>query len=601
MEDRSIPQPPRTGNNPAKPALGRLVQKGGNEFRLLPFLLPAIVLLAAFSSWAADQPTDPNAEFLRRQQRELELRRQQEQTPDVRLQAKPGEEEELLPEGESPCMYIERIELTGDEADRFQWALAAADRTTLGRRDPVRSHCLGTTGINRVMGRIQNAIIDRGFITTRVLAGPQDLATGTLRLTVVPGRIRAIRLAEGTSRKATLFNALPAATGDLLNLRDIEQGLENLKRVPTAEADIRITPAEGADARPGESDLVVAWQQKFPLRVTLSVDDSGTRGTGRYLGNATLSWDDMLALNDLFYINLNHDLMGDAGDKGTGGGTVHYSLPHGYWLFGANASRSEYHQTVAGANQSYRYSGRSSSTSINISRLILRDAIHKTTLSLGGWLRTSKNFIDDTEIEVQRRRMAGWEAGISERIFFGRATVDLRLGYRRGTGALDSLPAPEEVFGEGTSRPEIVIADARLTLPFAVGSQQLSYHGEFRGQWNQTPLVVLDRFSIGGRYTVRGFDGENTLLADRGWITRNDLGWQLGSSGQELYFALDHGEVGGQSSGLLVGKRLTGAALGLRGQYRGAAYDLFIGVPLGKPEGFDTTEPTTGFMASWTL
>ena len=42
-----------------------------------------------------------------------------------------------------------------------------------------------------VMARIQNAIIARGFVTTRILARPQDLKTGTLVLTV-PGRIRDI-------------------------------------------------------------------------------------------------------------------------------------------------------------------------------------------------------------------------------------------------------------------------------------------------------------------------------------------------------------------------------------------------------------------------
>ena len=31
-------------------------------------------------------------------------------------------------------------------------------------------------------------------------------------------------------------------------------------------------------------------------------------------------------------------------------------------------------------------------------------------------------------------------------------------------------------------------------------------------------------FSIGGRYTVRGFDGEASLMGERGWLLRNDIG-----------------------------------------------------------------------------
>lgn len=36
---------------------------------------------------------------------------------------------------------------------------------------------------------------------------------------------------------------MPAREGELLDLRDIEQGLENLQRVPTVQAEMAIVPA----------------------------------------------------------------------------------------------------------------------------------------------------------------------------------------------------------------------------------------------------------------------------------------------------------------------------------------------------------------------
>ncbi|MBN0224363.1 ShlB/FhaC/HecB family hemolysin secretion/activation protein, partial [Pseudomonas aeruginosa] len=135
--------------------------------------------------------------------------------------------------------------------------------------------------------------------------------------------------------KATAWNAVPAKRGDLLNLRDIEQALENFKRVPTVEADIQITPAEGDDARPGESDLVVLWQQRSPpVRFSVSLDDSGSKATGKLQGGATLSLDDLLMWNDLFYANFNHDVF-NGNSKGTRGYTAHYSVPYGYWTLSA--------------------------------------------------------------------------------------------------------------------------------------------------------------------------------------------------------------------------------------------------------------------------
>ena len=537
-----------------------------------------------------------NAQELQRQQeRERLLREREERGADVRLQAPTATEPGRLPDTETPCFPITEIALR-DDTGRFAWALAAANP----EEDPATGRCLGAAGINVVMQRVQDAIVARGYVTTRVLAEAQDLTSGTLRLTVIPGRIRAIRFSEESGARANTWNALPMNPGDILNLRDIEQGLENLKRVPTAEADIQIVPAEA----PGESDLVITWKQGVPLRLTLNANDGGSKSTGKHLGSVTISGDHLLALNDLFYASFNQNLGthdSENGRRGTKGHTLHYSLPWSYWLFGVTASENRYHQTVAGASQDYVYSGTSENYEARLTRILYRDGRNKTSAYLRGYLTKSFNFIDDTEVAVQRRRMAGWELGLQHRAFIGEATLDLGAAWRQGTGAFGAISAPEEEFDEGTSRPRIVTADAALNLPFKLAGQQLRYNGSWRAQWDRTPLVPQDRFSIGGRYTVRGFDGETVLMAERGWLIRNELGWTLGESGQELYLALDHGEVGGQSADLLIGKRLTGTALGLRGGYKDFSWDVFAGVPVSKPEGFKTAHHTGGVNLTWSF
>ncbi|WP_240364233.1 ShlB/FhaC/HecB family hemolysin secretion/activation protein [Pseudomonas syringae] len=483
----------------------------------------------------------PEEELLRQQDRERALRDQLETRPDVRLQSPTLDEGgSRLPAKETPCFAIEDIRLIGEASEQFQWALKAANP----KDDPAVGRCLGGAGINMTMKRMQNAIIEAGYVTTRVLAEAQDLNSGVLVLTIVPGRIREIRFAEGTSRRANLWNAMPANPGDLLNLRDIEQALENFKRVPTAEADIQITPARAADAKPGESDVVIKWSQQFPARVSLSLDNSGSKTTGKYQGNVSLSLDNLLSLNDLFYASLNHDLGGgESGRRGSDGNTFHYSLPFGYWQLAFTTSEYNYEQSVAGTTQTYQYRGESRNNDLRLSRLLYRDAVRKTTAWGGLWTRSSENFIDDTEIGNQDRRMAGWQFGLDHREFIGASILDLGVAYRRGTGAHDSLEAPEDALGAGTSRSQIITADAQLQVPFTLSDQRLRYIGSWRSQWNRTPLVPQDRFSIGGRYSVRGFDGENILSADRGWTLRNELGLALGQTGQELYTGIDYGEV----------------------------------------------------------
>jgi len=580
-------------------------------FRLSALALASAALCAHGAALAADPPS-PEAlagaaaaqaqETLRQQARQRALRDQLEPVPNVRLEAATpaADGPTLIPaEPESPCFDISRIELKGDLSNRFQWALAKA---YLPADPPATSgsRCLGNIGINLVMKRIQNAIVERGFVTTRIVAEQQDLRSGTLRLTLVPGRIRSVRFEEGSSRRATRWNAAPVRPGQVLNLRDIEQALENFKRLPTAEADIQITPAQDPDARAGESDLVIAWKQGFPVRLNASVDDAGTRATGKYQGSLTLSYDHLLRLNDLFYVNGNHDLGGgNAGAKGSNGSSVHYSVPFGYWLLGFTSSRSDYSQTVAGDNhQSYLYAGDTLTHELKLSRLFYRDAKRKSTVSLSGWTRKSHNFIDDTEVEGQRRRMAGWELGLAHREFSGAAIIDAHAAYRRGTGARRAEPAPEQDNGGGTSRMKLITMDAQYMRPFKLADQRLSYTGAWRAQWNRTPIVPPDRFSIGGRYTVRGFDGEAVLSAERGWLVRNDLGLALGNLGAETYLGLDFGQVGGTSARQLAGRRLAGAVVGVRGGYKAVTYDLFVGTPLSKPDNLPAKGGVTGFSFS---
>ncbi|WP_312309397.1 ShlB/FhaC/HecB family hemolysin secretion/activation protein [Stenotrophomonas indicatrix] len=553
-------------------------------------------------SVAAQQVGDPGAqELLRQQERERVLREQQESRPDVRLESSQGEQGERLPTQEQPCVRIDRIVLDGEGAKGFQWALAAADP----REDPASGRCLGTEGINVVMKRVQNAIIARGYVTTRVLSAPQDLNTGTLTLSVVPGRFREAVFTEADGRHPAIANALPIRSGDLLNLRDIEQGLENLQRVPTVTADIKIAPADGEGAAPGQSDLNIDWKQRSPVRASLTLDDAGSQGTGKLQANATLSLDNPLGLNELFYVSAGRGVFNGKG-KDTNSWTAHYDVPYGYWLFGATASAYDYSQTVVGAYESYDYSGRSGNAEARVDRLLLRNAKTKLGIYGRGWQRTSKNYIDDTEIEVQRRRTSGWELGLTHKQFIGAATLDATLAYRRGTGAFHALRSPEEMAQawdptlplEGTSRMKLITADAQFSVPFQLGKQRLRYTAAWRAQWNRTPLSPQDRFAIGGRYTVRGFDGESSLSGERGWSLRNDLSLGIGG-GQEFYVAADYGRIGGPSAQWQSGRDLAGMALGLRGGWQQLSWDGFVGSALHKPSNFPTDYTTFGFSLAW--
>ncbi|WP_313069425.1 ShlB/FhaC/HecB family hemolysin secretion/activation protein [Atlantibacter hermannii] len=507
--------------------------------------------------------------------------------PDVRLSPPSSGFGSIDYPNETPCFPIHKVVLSGEEKLPRWLPIQHLGVEAEGR-------CLGAQGINLLMSTLQNRLVDHGYITTRVLAPSQDLKSGVLTLVIVPGYVRQVRLTPDSDRYIQLYSTFPPREGELLDLRDIEQGLENLQRLPTVKAHMEILPGE----QPGESDIEVSWKQEKMWRLGASLDDAGTKSTGRYQGGLTLSLDNPFSLSDLLYVSASHDL-DQGGGKGSKNYTGHYSVPFGYWMFSVTGNDYDYHQTVAGINEDYRYSGESQNLNLQLSRVLHRSGTQKTSFTYDVLVRKTRNYIDDTEIDVQRRQTSAWRIGLQHRHYINQATLDAGVSYQRGTRWFGAAPAPEEYFDEATALSKILQFNAQLNVPFAIGSQNFRYNAQYQQQLSNTPLTPQDQFAIGNRWTVRGFDGERTLNASRGWYVRNDIAWSTPLPSQEFYLGADYGEVSGYGTDYLVGTHLAGGVAGLRGYAFHTGYDLFAGTPFSKPDGFKTSNLTLGFSLNW--
>lgn len=165
---------------------------------------------------------------------------------------------------ESNCVVLKQLSVKAAPGDinsasgNWGWALDAVAGQT--KDDPPFRRCIGVQGINLLISRVQGAISSRGFSTTRVLVKPQDLSNEALTLLVIPGRIQAIRFPESIDPGETTKRSVTVKPGDILNLRDIEQSLENLRRVRTKDANIHIVPTTVPNSNTGDSDLVLVYK-----------------------------------------------------------------------------------------------------------------------------------------------------------------------------------------------------------------------------------------------------------------------------------------------------------------------------------------------------
>jgi hemolysin activation/secretion protein len=508
-------------------------------------------------------------------------------------------------EPQSPCFKIDFIQWKG--SDLFDWLTIQAM--------PVMGKCIGAPTLRKLQDHLSQSVIQSGYVTSRVLIPEQNLSEGSLLIQVVPGVITGKTVAkvedktpnkvqnqtqDNTSDIAPnaaksepkyvypkeiglLAAALPSRKGDLLNQRDLDQALENIRRLPSQDS-------FAIDIEPGTELGSSVLSIKPPidpkrLRGSLSLDNTGSTGTGNlYQLGGTLSYDSPLGLYDSLSLNLGSNSNIRVDDKNNRSQGLQWSVPIGYAMFNLGYSRSTYKQTVAGfdPNNPIIYSGKSQGLDIGLAYVTARDANSKDTVSLKLNRKQSISYLNDAEIDVQFKDAVGFDLGYAHRHNFKAATLDVSAGLRglipRWTKAQGFIQGQPD--WDGSTRIAGLNIGYNQPFKWGEGDQQSSKLSvQYKWQHAYSLIPQSDFFSIGGRYSVRGAD-ESAVVGEHGYLIRSDLSWRIPSTDLDVYIAYDQGAVSGQSTALLNHQRVSGAGLGLKGRLLGMNFDLSYNVPL---------------------
>ena len=540
--------------------------------------------------WAQSaNPEDAALEGLRRQ--EERGRQQQHQLEPKADVLKPATGHRARPADLPPeerCFTVRELRLQGQDWERFTWVADAAL--------PYLGRCLGVQGLARVAGHLDEQLVERGFVTTRVSLPSQNLHSGVLQIQIHVGRIADIRLVDvgpagPQPSTGTWSNAFPVSQGDILNIRDIEQGVEQMKRLPSQSVTTQLEPGP----RPDTSVLVIQRQSaqwRDRLRGGLTLDNSGGAALGRLQLSANLVLDNPLGLNDVASASASTNAQSPSGHHRSQSLGLNYSIPWGYNTVSLSASHSRFAQFVQGTTVRFLSSGNSQTAEARLQRTIWRSSSARLGVYGALSLRRAESFLDDVEVLVQRRRTSTAEAGINYKQLLQNGSLEFDLGQRRGLSWNAQQDLTTAAAGGPTLRPRMWQAAASYTQGVALGGRRLQYNGNLRAQRTRHMTLSIDQIAIGGRGSVRGFDGDAVLLAENGWIWRNEMATpvSLGDTMRHgaLFVALDMGRVWGPSDINLVGHKLAGAGVGLRGAISNVQFQLTLAAPLRRPEGFRT-------------
>ena len=174
------------------------------------------------------------AERLEEARQREEERQERLRMPRVENMGSSANEKEETQDAAGPVFRIDEIILSGQE-EKFGWL-----------QDIIQPHIhtdMGVSSVNRLVKDLNAKLLDKGYVTSRIVIPEQNMKNGKLLLRIQTGRLHKIIYSKN-SALIPWKNAFPIKEGDILNIRRLEQGLEQMKRVSSLDVSMKLLPAD---------------------------------------------------------------------------------------------------------------------------------------------------------------------------------------------------------------------------------------------------------------------------------------------------------------------------------------------------------------------
>ncbi|WP_019220842.1 ShlB/FhaC/HecB family hemolysin secretion/activation protein [Bartonella senegalensis] len=542
------------------------------------FLAFTFAAFLCFFSWGSfaesirDQAIDQSERIQRQQtqeQRFQQLHRRNE-THEVSLQ---DDNDPPLFQSDSTqknCLLIKNIEFVGAQL------ISRSDlHNTISSWE---GRCLGIAEINKVLKAVTKLYMKRGYIAVRAYLPEQDLRGGRLKIVVVEGQIEDITLdgqKAGKKYQGEIITAFPNVIGHPAHLRSIEQGLDQINRLFSRHATINL----GAGEVPGGSILDIHIDKQKPWLLTVSSDNLGAKATGIYQTRVSLSFDDLLGINDQWSFSYQRSMNGGPyhfSGKRPNSDTItgSFSIPYGYWTVGLDGSWSQYHSSIKGIFSDIDTAGKSLSLTPWISRVIDRDQEGKTWVTGQLTWKYSDNFIMGSKVDVSSRKLAIATLEFDHSRKWMGGELSAHIGVHKGLAILGAYDDKEQETSTKNA-PKGQFSKLSFSLgygrAFSLKQYNFRYNTLLSGQLSPDTLFSSEQLSLGGNSSVRGVR-EAVYYGNNGVFWRNELSLLLPGFSSKMgrkfigqftpYMALDLGMVANAPLRNSFGGSLVGATLG---------------------------------------
>ncbi len=389
-----------------------------------------------------------------------------------------------------------------------------------------REKCLDAASIKMLIYNITRYYHDAGFVAAFIEIPPQKLQQETLTLNVIEGEIEEIRWEkEEYGNALEIKTAFPFLENKILNLREIEQGLDQLNRLPSNHVTMQLLPGSSK----GKTIILLKNEREKTLRANFSYSNSGQKATGERMATMRLEKDNFLNLNDNFSFTQGRDMDGERWDKNMKYYSFDWSVPFGDWRFSLESERSDYHTTFENGGIKYGSDGNSGANIARVEKMLFRNKTHKLNSQFQIANYESENYQNGFKLSAADRSFTNLYWGLEHTWYYKDSIVSSDFQWTKGTKLFDAYRDPNDLtFDSAKAQFDKLNANLDFSKPLKKwdSGDSFDYLGSLRAQISNDTLYGNERLVLGSISAVRGFK-EQTILGDSGYFFRNDFNYTI--------------------------------------------------------------------------
>lgn len=459
---------------------------------------------------------------------------------------------------EDDCIEIEKINIknaTIFDEDDFEDII-----------EPYLNNCNGFKNLSNLRDKISNKYIDEGYVTSRAYFKPQDLTDGIIDIDILEGKIEKI---ENVDVKTG--NLYSAYENRVLNLKDLEVAIQQAQRLRSQKVDFQLIPG----SKVGYTVIkIIGKKIAEPHYGNIGINNFGTKKTGTYQISTNFNYENPLNINDIVNLNLNSTDNAFKGNNNTLGSSLSYSFPFERFLFNFDYTYSNYKQLNKDEfGDSFQSNGNTNGFLIGTNYKLFHNKNHSIDIISSIENKKSTNFLNNVQLELQSYSLNAVGLGAKHSYVGDSYDYYSKFMIYQGLGGSGASFARQE-----TDYLKYVL-DLNYNKYFET-SNNLKFSTNLRSQFSSNYLFGTEEISMGGIYSVRGFNNTG-LSGNTGFYQQNQFSFEclINNIKVSPYIGLDIGYV--QENENNIFGNIVGGAIGTRWIFiKDLNMDLFYCVPL---------------------